>query len=278
MNIMKRSKGKSTEREINMKIIISPAKKMKEDHDSFGCTKPYFLQESRTILEELQKMNFEALKSLWKCNDDIASLNIQRLKHMDLDKNLTPAIIAYEGLQYQHMSPSVFSSDALEYVKNRLFILSGFYGALRAFDGVSPYRLEMQAKLRIADCKNLYEFWGDKLYRYITSCSSFCDERQSLDKEDVQTIINLASKEYSQIIEKYIQPQDRFITIEFGELIGGKVKQKATLAKMARGEMVRFMAENQVEEVEKIKEFSALDFKFSKECSTPNQFVFIKES
>lgn len=267
-----------------MKIIISPAKKMRVDHDSFECTSPHFLKESEEILKTLQAMDFEALKSLWKCNDDIASLNVQRLTSMDLHRNLTPAIIAYEGLQYQQMSPGVFSSDALEYVKNHLFILSGFYGVLGAFDGVSPYRLEMQAKLKIAGYKNLYEFWGDKLYQYIKSYKSYVrngengEVLQSQHSKKGQIIINLASKEYAQIIEKYIQPEDRFITIEFGELMDGKVKQKGTLAKMARGEMVRFMAENRIEEVERITAFDALEFKFSKELSAPDQFIFIKES
>ena len=35
--------------------------------------------------------------------------------------------------------------------------------------------------------------------------------------------------------------------------MNGKIVQKGTLAKMARGEMVRFMAENQIEDLEKIK-------------------------
>ena len=37
-------------------------------------------------------------------------------------------------------------------------ILSGFYGLLRPFDGVTPYRLEMQAKLAVDGCRDLYQF------------------------------------------------------------------------------------------------------------------------
>ena len=44
---------------------------------------------------------------------------------------------------------------------------------------------------------------------------------------------------------------------------------------MARGEMVRFLAENQVEAPEEIKKFSRLNYQFSAEHSNENTFVFL---
>ena len=61
------------------------------------------------------------------------------------------------------MAPSVFEDMQLEYVQNHLRILSAFYGALKPMDGVTPYRLEMQAKVGIGETKNLYEYWGELL-------------------------------------------------------------------------------------------------------------------
>jgi cytoplasmic iron level regulating protein YaaA (DUF328/UPF0246 family) len=92
-------------------------------------------------------------------------------------------------------------------------------------DGVVPYRLEMQAKATAGGCRNLYEFWGDDLYREVM--------------DDSRILINLASKEYSKCIEKYLRPEDRYITCVFGELAGEKVVQKGVYAKMARGETLR---------------------------------------
>ena len=106
-------------------------------------------------------------------------------------------------------------------------------------------------------------FWGDRLYRELT--------------EGDRLIINLASREYSKAVEKYLEPKDRFLTVEFGQLKDGKVKQKATLAKMARGEMVRFMAENNVCDPEDIKNFRALGFRYSEERSDKNKMVFLAE-
>ena len=86
----------------------------------------------------------------------------------------------------------------------------------------------MQAKVEIGDAKNLYEYWHDMLYRSVI--------------DESRIIINLASKEYSKCIEKYLTPKDKYITISFCEQAGNKLVTKGTYAKMARGEMVRFMA------------------------------------
>ena len=144
-----------------MRIIISPAKKMNVDTDSLPwLSLPCFLSRTEQLCEKLQSMDYDALKKLWKCNDQIAALNVQRLDRMDLRHRLTPAILSYEGIQYQYMAPNVFTSQEFDYIQEHLRILSGFYGLLRPFDGVTPYRLEMQAKLPVRDAKDLYGFWG----------------------------------------------------------------------------------------------------------------------
>lgn len=247
-----------------MKIIISPAKKMNVDTDIYVVKgKPKFLEYTKEIKNYLQSLSREEQQKLWACNDQIAELNYERLKDMELEKNLTPAVISYEGIQYQYMAPGVFTEDAWNYVEEHLRILSGFYGVLKPMDGVTPYRLEMQAKAKIAGKKDLYAYWGEKLYEAVL--------------DDSRTILNLASKEYSKCIEKYLQPEDKFITCVFGEWKNGKVVQKATQAKMARGEMVRFMAENQIMDLEEVKKFNRIDFRFQEELSNEREYVFVVE-
>ena len=155
---------------------------------------------------------------------------------MDLTRNLTPAILSYEGIAYQYMAPSVFQNGEFDYVEKHLRILSAFYGVLKPMDGVTPYRLEMQAKAKVAGSKNLYDYWKDLLYKEVV--------------DDSHVIINLASKEYSRCIEKYLGKDDTYITCSFVEPDKGKLVQKGVYAKMARGEMVRFMAMENIEEIE----------------------------
>ena len=246
-----------------MRIIISPAKKMNVDTDSLPVRDlPAFLERTEEIYWELQSKSPEELQKLWKCNDSIAALNIQRLQNMDLHTHLTPAVLAYEGIQYQYMAPNVFTSKEYDYIQEHLRILSGFYGVLRPFDGVTPYRLEMQAKLKLDDKKDLYDFWGGKIAQQLCA--------------ETDCVINLASKEYSVCISKYLPENVRFITCVFGEEKDGKIIEKGTMCKMARGEMVRYMAEHQITKSEDIRAFDRLDYTFDPERSDESTYVFVK--
>ena len=93
-----------------MRIIISPAKKMNADTDSLPWRDlPAFLPQTEELVKTLQGMTCGELQALWKCNDSIAALNVERLRQMDLHRGLTPAVLAYEGIQYRYMAPGVFS-------------------------------------------------------------------------------------------------------------------------------------------------------------------------
>jgi len=222
---------------------------------------PQFLPQTKILLQKLQSMSYAELKKLWGCNDSIAQLNYGRVAQMQLKSALTPAILSYEGIQYQYMAPGVFTDDEFEYIERHLRIISGFYGLLRPFDGVTPYRLEMQAKLKTEVAKDLYSYWGDSIAQALFS--------------ETDCIIDLASKEYSVCVSKYLSKSVRFITCVFGEEKNGKVIEKGTLCKMARGAMVRYMAQNNIERPEDIKAFDRLNYRFSEKYSDVNRYVFV---
>lgn len=244
-----------------MKIILSPAKKMNADSDTLAYSGlPVYLEQTEKIMAWLKEKSFGELKQLWKCNEKIAGQNMERLEHMDLYKNLTPAVLSYEGIAYQYMAPAVFEDGQLFYVQEHLRILSAFYGVLKPMDGVTPYRLEMQAGVSIGSAKDLYQLWGRRIYEQV--------------RDESGIIINLASKEYSRCVEKYLTDEDTYITCVFGEKVQGKFVTKGTYAKMARGEMVRFMAERNVEVPGGMKEFDRLGYVFREEMSTETEYVF----
>ena len=246
-----------------MRIIISPAKQMRIDTGLFTCTElSVFMEKTEILMRWMQSLSYEEQKKLWACSDKIARQNSERFAHMDLRKNLTPALLAYDGIQYTYMAPAVFEDGQYDYVQEHLRILSGFYGVVKPMDGVVPYRLEMQAKASVSSYKNLYDFWGDSLYREVLDSS--------------RIIINLSSKEYSKCIEKYLQPDDRYITCVFGEPEKGKIVQKGVYAKMARGEMVRYMAANAITEPEEIKAFDWSGYRFQEDLSSDKEYVFVR--
>lgn len=247
-----------------MRIIISPAKKMNIETDLLAWNSlPQFLPETERLAEYLRSLQYEELKAVWKCNDKIAALNYERLQTMDLKKTLTPAILSYEGIQYQYMAPQVMEDKELLYVEEHLRILSGFYGMLRPFDGVVPYRLEMQSRLPHFEVETLYQFWNHRLFDALF--------------QETDCVLNLASKEYSKCITAYNKEKHKIVTCIFGELTDGRIKEKGTYAKMARGEMVRFLAGRQSEDIETAKEFDGLGYRFREELSDACSYVFVKE-
>jgi cytoplasmic iron level regulating protein YaaA (DUF328/UPF0246 family) len=121
----------------------------------------------------------------------------------------------------------------------------------------------MQSAIKLSGYKDLYDYWGDSLFRKLY--------------EDTDMVLNLASKEYSKCIENYLSGQVQFISCTFGEYKEGKIITKGTLAKMARGEMVRYMAEEKIENVSEIKNFNRLGYRYRPEASNDKNIVFIKE-
>ncbi len=246
-----------------MKIIISPAKKMNIDSDTLSAlSQPLFADEAAHLAAQLRDMDAPALKKLWQCSDKLTAENIDRLAVFDPARAQTPALLAYEGLQYQHLAPAVLDREALAYLQEHLRILSGLYGVLRPFDAVMPYRLEMQAKLAVDGAKDLYAYWSKRLYEAL-------DESGGL-------ILNLASEEYARAIRPHVEPGTRFISVRFGEMVDGRVKQKGTFAKMARGEMVRFMAEQRLSRLDELRHFDALGLHYEEALSDDDTLTFVK--
>lgn len=247
-----------------MKIIISPAKKMRTDRDVFPPeTLPVFLPDAERLLHRLRALSEPQLKALWRCNDSIARLNCERVRTMDLRGGLTPAILAFVGIQYQYMAPGVFEDRQFAYIRAHLRILSGFYGLLRPFDGVAPYRLEMQARLSLGGCRDLYEFWNRRL------ADRLCAE--------TDWVLNLASLEYSRAVSAHLPQGFRFLSCIFAEWEDGRLVEKGTLCKMARGEMVRWLAEHEITAPEEIKEFDRLGYRYLPEQSGRDRLVFCRE-
>lgn len=224
---------------------------------------PAFLPRTERLLRMLLALTPAERQTLWQCNGRIAALNEERLSRMDLYHCLTPALLAFEGIQYRYMAPGVFTNSEFAYAQTHFRILSGFYGLLRPFDGVAPYRLEMRAKLRVGEAKDLYAFWGGRLAAQLA--------------EETDCVLNLASREYSLCISKYLPPSVRFVTCVFGQLREGRVVERGTLCKMARGEMARYLAEGQIANLEQIRGFSRLGYHFDAERSDDSTCVFLLE-
>ena len=231
-----------------MKIIFSPTKQMKAvETYAFEETLPKFQEQANQLREHFTAFDLEQLKTTLKASDSICQ-SVYDMYHTPACK--TPALLTYSGIAFQYMAPDVFSDSEFDYVQKHLRILSGMYGMLKPFDLIEPYRLEMQTKCPFS----LYTFWKDTLANAL---------------ED-NFIINLASEEYAKCIRKY-KP---LIDVRF---VDSNMKEKGVYAKMARGEMVRYMAENNVQTLDELKQFDRQNYHFSPENSKENLLVFMRD-
>lgn len=247
-----------------MRIIVSPDKRMQEDADSMPILgRPMFLSKTRRLYEYLRDLSCQELRALLGCNDKIAFQNYQRYQSMGALRQRTPALFAYQGIQYRYMTPTAFTDRQYAYLQEHLYILSGFYGMLRPFDGVVSYRLEMQARLKTDFCENLYDFWGADLGE------ALC--------RDNGLVVDLASEEYSRAARQGAVSGVRWISVRFGEIREGKFREKGTQVKMARGAMVRFMAEQDIQEPEDLCGFREQGYRFDPLRSERDVLVFVKE-
>ena len=250
-----------------LQVIISPAKQMRAAQDAFEVLGiPPFAHETarlhRALLDIERNEGSGGLQALWNVSDKLLGpcLNTLHefgpiLKNGDLDnpalaRHLSPAVMSYHGIQYQSMAPEVMDSAQLAWLQDHLWILSGLYGCVRPFHGVSPYRLEMGAKLAVDDARDLYAFWGDKL-------------------------VNLASVEYAKAVLPHLAGDATAVTCLFGEGIrNGKPIQRSTASKKARGSMVRWMAENKLEDASELTAFN-IGYRHIPELSDKNTLVFM---
>ena len=108
------------------------------------------------------------------------------------------------------------------------------------------------------------------------NCSNWGGTLAEALAAETDLVLNLASREYSRAVEPHLPSSVRFLTCVFGEEKGGKVVEKGTMCKMARGEMVRFLAEHNISRAQDVRDFDRLGYRFSPACSTENHFVFIK--
>ena len=247
--------------------IISPAKNMrnlKVDNikpKMYGESR-FFTNETKEIINELKKLTPWDIQSIMKVNEKIAFQSYAYFQDFNFDEEGVCGILAYDGLVFKNIKAEEFTSEDFDFANNHVRILDAFYGIVNPLDGVLPYRLEMQYKININD-KNLYKFWGDKLYKKLYS-------------ED-KVIINLASEEYAKAVRGFLDKDDIFIDIDFKIHKDGKLKTMATYAKMARGQMIKYIIENKINNPEDLKDFTFNGYKFDHNLSTNKKYVFIRQ-
>lgn len=256
-----------------MLITISPAKTLDFDIPKKGLenASPHFIEEAEYLVGKLKKYSPRQIKSMMDISTSLAELNYERFQSWSypFDSSFSrEAIHVFKGDVYQGLDVDSLSDSSLTYLQNRLTILSGLYGVIKPFDDILPYRLEMGRSMKVTASKNnLYKFWGSKITDYFN---------QQLEENNTDVLINLASNEYFKSIQSK-NLNANIIVPEFKDLKNGSYKMISFFAKKARGMMVKFIAENNIEDPTHIKSFDSDGYYFNNLLSTEKKWVFTRD-
>ncbi len=252
-----------------MKIVISPAKTL--DFESPLPTSEYslpgFLEETEKINASLKKQSSKKLAKLMDISTALAQLNFERNQTRIAEytlENARQAVFAFKGEVYLGLDAYTLSVDQIAQLKSKLRILSGLYGLLKPLDLVQAYRLEMGTSLKIGRKDNLYKFWDTKITKALNE-----------ELEPNEPFVNLASNEYFSAIKPAIL-KVQVITPIFKDNVNGNLKVVSFHAKKARGLMVRFIIDNQIENAEDLKAFDYSGYGFDVRNSSDKELVFVR--
>ena len=252
-----------------MKIVISPAKSLNFEKalPTEAFSQPSFLKESKQVHQVLKQKKPVELSDLMDISDKLADLNWQRNQNWKTpfkSTNARPAVYAFDGDVYTGLDAYTIPIDKLDALQASLRILSGLYGLLKPLDLIQAYRLEMGTKLPIGENKNLYEFWKPTITKALN---------KELKKGEL--FINLASNEYfSAVDEKALKVP--VITPDFKDYKDGKLKVISFFAKKARGMMVRYILDTNVQTIDDLKGFNYDGYQYDANLSKGNHLVFTR--
>jgi|SRR6056297_384438 len=241
-----------------MKIILSPSKT--QNHEKKREEKGRdILKEDKTkeLFNYLKSLSKEKLGEELDVQGNLLDRTYELYQEHSFEDNTIPAIECYNGSAFKQVDLDSYNEEQFAYMQDKLVIISPMYGPTHSNTEIWPYRLEMRLK---PNGINLYDYWQDVMEKYFA---------------DIDLIINLASNEYSKVVEKNYQ--GKIIDFYFKEeREDGSLKTVGYYVKHNRGKLLNELIKNQVKSLDKIKEIELDGYKFDAESSNEQEFRFIK--
>lgn len=252
-----------------MKIVISPAKSLNFETPAPTQTysQPIFLKQAERLSKILKKKSARSLSKLMSISPALGQLNYERNQNWHLPftpENAKQSVFAFTGEVYRGLDAYSLESDKIDVLQDKLRIISGQYGILKPLDLMQAYRLEMGTKIKIGTKPNLYKFWDQQITKALN---------EEMNEEEL--FVNLASKEYFKAIQPKLLKVP-VVTPVFKDFKNGEYKVIMTFAKLARGLMVRYILDNDVNSLEELKGFDSQGYGFDENLSTESELVFTR--
>ncbi len=252
-----------------MKVILSPAMNMEQcKDDRLEKTIPIFSENACELVEKIKQINPFDLETELGISHKLLDKAFEYYLQFDTSNKSevgTQALVAFQGLAYKNINTDDFTKEDFTFANEKIRILSSLYGVLKPTDLIQQYRLDFMCNFgkKKIDGKNLYEYWGNKVYEELF--------------KDGEVVVGICSKEYEKLIKPYLQPWDKYIACEFLVNKNGKLKAQATASKMARGQMARYIVKNRIKELEDLRNFEFDGFVYSEHKSSTSIMAFVKK-
>ena len=241
-----------------MKIILSPSKTQNHERKRQEKGRNIIKEDmTKELFNYLKSLSKEELKKELDIQGNLLDRTYDLYQEHSFDDQTIPAIECYNGAVFKQINLKSFDKEQLSYMQEKLIILSPMYGPIHSDTEIWPYRLEMKLK---PNGINLYEYWQGVMESYF---------------DDVDLIINLASNEYSKVVEKNYQ--GKIIDFYFKEeKEDGSLKTVGYYVKQNRGKLLNEIIKNQLNSLAEIKEMKLDGYKFDEKRSDENNYKFIK--
>lgn len=221
-----------------MKILIPPSEgkaKVRALDTLFRDTNFEFAKYTQQIVDLLCLIENEDLTSVYGTTQDKAIM-FHRQNQDVFNSKCVPAIERYTGVVYNHIDWSTLSAKAKNYMKKNILIFSGLFGLLRPDTLIPDYKLKMNVL-------SLQYHWSPII-------------SEELEKEDL--IIDLLP----QVHRKAYNKGDNVITIDFQVVKKGKKSAAGHFGKAVKGQLIRYIAENQITNIDDFSGFEYSGFKW----------------
>ncbi|TAE50848.1 MAG: peroxide stress protein YaaA [Bacteroidetes bacterium] len=253
-----------------MLLIISPAKKLdlsEESRYTSVFTQPLFQEDTQMLAQELAQLSPAEIGKLMDLSPALSELNYERYQQLSFPftpENAKQALLSFKGDVYLSLTLAAYTEEDFAFAQRHLRILSGLYGLLRPLDLMQAYRLEMGTAFKNARGKNLYEFWGERISLALND---------AIAESGSEVLVNLASEEYFKSV-KTASIRGQILTPVFKEERKGKLQSIFLYAKQARGAMSDYVIRERIVDVEGLKAFTGMGYRFREDVSTETEWVF----
>ncbi len=207
-----------------MKIIFAPTKLFNEQAKITNQV-TMFDALTNKIVNEIKKVSKSKLQIKYKLSDTLTDTVFNYYRNFNVNQRYI-AFDFYLGESFKAFKYNSLNDKQKTFLQNNIYIIDALYGIIRPLDGIKPYRMDFTNK-------HTKPVWKTIVNDYLET-----------QKED--TILSLASKEFSDLID---QKRFKLFEVSFINCMDGQCKKISVFNKQMRGTLLRYIVDHNITQI-----------------------------